>query len=72
MTVVLRPDNDTGRLSVNILLPRIIGVTRHAPVTFATIAIKTSGRGFIAHPGPALGYDVVPLTATAEEVILPL
>jgi hypothetical protein len=72
LTVVLRPDNDTGRLSVNILLPRIIGVTRHAPVTFATIAIKTSGRGFIAHPGPALGYDVVPLTATAEEVILPL
>lgn len=72
LTVVLRPDDDTGQLDLSVLLPRVIGVTRGAPVTFATLAIKTTRRGFIATPGPGLGYDVLPLSATAEDVILPL
>jgi hypothetical protein len=72
LTLVLRPNNDTGQIDVNILLPRIVDLTREAPVTFATVAIKTTSRGFIARPGAALSYDVLPLSATAEISILPL
>ena len=72
LTLVLRPDDDTGQIDVNILLPRVVGVTRDAPVVFPTVAIKTTRRGFVAHPGAVLSYDLLPLVATAEEVILPL
>jgi hypothetical protein len=68
--VVLRPAGDLGELAISILLPRVTGVARQAPVVFTTLAIKTAGRGFIDTPGALLGYDVLPLTATAEDVIL--
>ena len=71
LTLVLRPDNDTGQLDINILLPRVVRVTRDTPVTFATVAIKTTSRGRIVLPGPALTYSVLPLSATAEQAILP-
>jgi hypothetical protein len=67
----VRPDNDTGQIAVTILLPRLVGVTREAPLVFSTVAVKTTGRGFIAHPGAALSYDLLPLVATAEDIILP-
>jgi hypothetical protein len=72
LTLVLPSNPDVGRNSVTILLPRAEGVERGAPLVFATVAIKTTGRGFIDRPGPALTYDVLPLVATAEDVILPL
>ena len=37
----------------------------------ATVAIKTTSRGRIVLPGPALTYSVLPLSATAEQAILP-
>lgn len=72
LAVVLRPDLDTGAISVTVLVPEVIGVTRQSPVTFSTLAIKTTSRGFVAGPGVGLTYDVLPLLAEAKEVILPL
>jgi hypothetical protein len=47
-------------------------VTRQQPVTFGTLGIKTTTRGFIATPGVALTYDVLPLVGQANDVMLPL
>jgi hypothetical protein len=40
-------------------------------VTFGTLAIKTTSRGFISTPGAELTYDVLPLVAQARQVIQP-
>lgn len=72
LTVVLRLAGDVGGLTATLLVPRIVGVTRDHPVTFATTLIKASSRGFIARPGPALTYDLVPLVGVAEDVLLPV
>jgi hypothetical protein len=40
-------------------------------VTFGTLAIKTTSRGFISTPGVELTYDVLPLVAQARQVIQP-
>src|SRR6185437_10813592 len=60
LTVVLRPDADAGAISITVLVPKAFGVTRQNPVTFGTIAIKTTSRGFINTPGMELTYDVLP------------
>lgn len=72
LTLVLVGNPDIGRISVTILLPSVFGVVRGTPLVFGTVAVKTTGRGFIDTPGPALTYDVLPLVGTAEEIILPL
>ncbi|TCK21454.1 hypothetical protein [Pseudonocardia endophytica] len=72
LTIVLRPDDDTGQIDLTVLLPRVVGVAMEAPVVFAAMAIRTHRRGFVANPGPVLGYDVLPLVAKAEEVIIAL
>ncbi|MEA2502765.1 MAG: hypothetical protein QOD01_2876 [Actinomycetota bacterium] len=71
VTVVLKINNDTGGLTVTVLIPRIIGAGRNKPVIFATMAIKTASRGFIATPGPSLTYTIVPLVGVASVVIIP-
>jgi hypothetical protein len=70
LTVTLRPDFDTGAIKITILVPRAFCVTRSHPVTFATVAIKTTSRGFVTGPGVELTYTVVPLIGHANDIIL--
>jgi hypothetical protein len=72
VSVVLKANNDSGGITVTVLLPHITGVSRTSPVSFATLAIKASSRGFILTPGADLTYTVVPMLGTANDVILPL
>jgi hypothetical protein len=72
LTVALPSNPDVGAISVTVLVPTAFGVTSENPVTFATLAIKTTGRGNINLPGAAPTYDVLPLVGQASEVILPL
>ena len=72
LTITLRPDADAGQINITVLLPKIFGVTAAAPLTFGTLAVRTTGRGFTDNPGSALTYDVLPLVGQAEDVVLPL
>jgi hypothetical protein len=72
LTVVLHVNTDAGGLTITVVVPPAIGVTRNHPVTFATFAVKTSSRGFILTPGVQFTYTLLPLAGVAEEVILPL
>ena len=71
LTVVLRRNADAGAINITVLVPEAFGVTRDSPVTFGTIAIKTTSRGFINTPGVELTYDVLPLVGQASQVFLP-
>ena len=71
LTVVLRPNADAGAINITVLVPEAFGVTRNSPVTFGTIAIKTTSRGFINTPGVELTYDVLPLVGRASQVFRP-
>jgi hypothetical protein len=71
LTVVLSPNADTGAVSITVLVPKASGVTPGSPVTFGTIAIKTTSRGFTGTPGVELTYDVLPLVGQASQVFLP-
>ena len=71
VTVVLRPNADAGDIKITVLVPKAFGVTREAPVTFGTVAIKTTSRGFTDAPGVKLTYDVLPLVGQAHQVIQP-
>ena len=71
LTVVLKPKADVGGINITVLVPKAFGVTRENPVTFGTIAIKTTSRGFINTPGVELTYDVLPLVGQAHQVIQP-
>jgi hypothetical protein len=71
LTVVLKPNADAGAVNLTVLLPKAFGVTPGNPVTFGTIAIKTTSRGFINTPGAELTYDVLPLVGQASQVFLP-
>ncbi|MGH3868800.1 MAG: hypothetical protein ACRDQ4_22310 [Pseudonocardiaceae bacterium] len=72
LTVILQPNPDVGRINITVLVPKVFGVTRESPVTFGTVAIKTTSRGFVTGPGVELTYDVLPLVGEAKDVILPL
>jgi hypothetical protein len=72
LTILLKANDDSGGLSLTILLPNITGVTGDRPVDFATLAIKTASRGFVVQPGAILTYEVLPLLGTASKVLLPL
>lgn len=63
LTVILKFNNDTGSLTLTLLVPRVF-VNRGNTLTFETLAIKTSHRGFIRSEGPELRYTIVPLLAT--------
>jgi hypothetical protein len=69
---VLKPDNDTDNRVLMLLLPAVFDVTGGHPVSFTTIAVLATGRGFAPGPGVGSTYTVVPLSRQAEEVILPL
>ena len=71
LTVVLRPNADAGAINITVLVPEAFGVTPDSPVTFGTIAIKTTSRGFINTPDVELTYDVLPLVGQAHQVIQP-
>ena len=72
LTVVLQANGDAGGRNFTLLVPKAFGVTRQQPVTFGTLGIKTTTRGFIATPGVGLTYDLLPLVGQAKDVILPL
>jgi hypothetical protein len=72
LTVTLQPNLGTGAIEITILVPRAFGVTRGAPLTFTTVAIKTTSRGFTTSPGVELTYTVLPLLGQANDVILAL
>jgi hypothetical protein len=71
VTVVLRPGADVGDIKITVLAPKAYGVTPGNPVTFGTLAVKTTSRGFIDTPGVELTYDVLPLVGEASQVFLP-
>jgi hypothetical protein len=71
LTVILQFNNDAGGLQLTLLVPPVTGVTGAQPVTFETLAIKTSTRGFIVQSGATISYEVLPLLGTASDVILP-
>jgi hypothetical protein len=71
LTVTLRPNADTGAISITVLVPKAFGVTMGNPVIFGTVAVKTTGRGFIEVPGVGLTYSVLPLVGQANLVIRP-
>jgi hypothetical protein len=71
LTVVLRPNADVGAINITVLVPQASGVIPDSPVTFGTVAIKTTSRGFTDTPGVALTYDVLPLVGQASQVFLP-
>src|SRR5674536_246862 len=45
LTVVLEPNADAGAISITVVVPQVFGVTRQQPLTFGTVAVKTTGRG---------------------------
>ena len=71
VTAVLRPNADAGDIKITLLVPKAYGVTRADPLTFVTIAVKTTSRGFTDIPGVELTYDVLPLVGKASQVFLP-
>jgi len=71
LTVALGLNADAGAINITVLVPEAFGVTRDSPVTFGTIAIKATSRGFINTPGVELTYDVLPLVGQAHQVIQP-
>jgi hypothetical protein len=71
LTVVLQRRDDTGGLTITILIPQAIDVTREDPVTFQTMGIKASSRGNFGGPGVELAYTILPLLATAKIELLP-
>ena len=71
LTVTLRPNADAGAMDITVLVPEAYGVTPNSPVTFGTVAIKTTSRGFVNMPGVELTYDVLPLVGQASQVFLP-
>ncbi|MEA2617552.1 MAG: hypothetical protein QOE72_3335 [Chloroflexota bacterium] len=72
LTVTLSIIGDSGGLTVTVLIPQILDITRENPVTFTTIAIKATSRGNFISPGAALTYTIIPLMATASIVMIPL
>jgi hypothetical protein len=72
LTVTLKLQVDIGGITLTVLVPQVFGVTKDQPVTFETIAIKASSRGFISKEGAGLTYTILPLLARAEDRILPL
>jgi hypothetical protein len=71
LTVTLELKGDAGGLTITVLVPQVIDVTRDDPVTFETIGIKASSRGNFGGPGAELAYTILPLLATAKKVPMP-
>jgi hypothetical protein len=71
ITVTLQLRGDTGGLTITVLVPQVIDVTRGNPVTFETIGIKASSRGNFGGPGVELAYTILPLLTTAKIVPMP-
>lgn len=71
VTVPLSLVSDTGSRKISVLVPTAYGVTPGNPVTFPTIAVKTTGRGSVQSPGVGLTYDVLPLAGQASQVFFP-
>jgi hypothetical protein len=71
LTVVLRRRGNTAGLTITVLVPHVVDVTRDNPVTFETVGIKASSRGNFGGPGVELGYTILPLLATANIVPMP-
>jgi hypothetical protein len=67
LTVTLKFRDDTGGITLTLLIPQIH--LNGGPLTFETLALKTSSRGFILGPGPELTYTVLPLLAVASKVL---
>ncbi len=74
LTLILKPNNDTGGLTLTVLVPRVFGASpQHAnTVTFETIAIKATSRGFVVGEGVQLTYTILPLLGKARSTIIPL
>lgn len=62
---------EVGCIGINVVIPPAIRVTLGHPVTFETVAIKTTSRGEIRTPGVEYTYTVLPLLGEAHEVLLP-
>ncbi len=73
LTVTLRVNADEGQVNLTILVPQVFGasVEQRNTVTFETIALKTTSRGFTTKEGVELTYTILPLLATAKNQIEP-
>lgn len=72
VTVVFESNPDIGVRTLTLFVPQVFGVSREKPLTFETLAIKATRRGFTAAPGVGRTYTILPLLGTAADVILPL
>ena len=72
ITVVFETNPDIGVRTLTLLVPQVFGVTREKPLTFETLAIKVTRRGFTTAEGVGRTYTILPLLGTAADVILPV
>jgi len=71
LTITLKFNDDTGGITFTLLIPHVF-VNEANTLNFETLAIKASSRGFIEIDGPELTYTILPMLATASNVIVPL
>jgi hypothetical protein len=72
VTIVFESNPDIGVRTLTLLVPEVFGVSREKALTFETLAIKATRRGFTAAEGVGRTYTILPLLGTAADVILPL
>ena len=72
LTVTLKVRDDTGGLTLTVLVPRVFGasIEKGNTVPFETIAIKASSRGSVVSDGAELAYTILPLLGMARNEIL--
>ena len=68
LTVILKLKDDTGGLTLTVLVPRVFADSEGL-LTFGTIAIKATSRGFVIEAGVELTYTVLPLVGVASQII---
>jgi len=69
LTVLLKPNNDTGGITFSLFLPTVIVGDEHSQ-PFTTYGVKTYERGFTVAPGAERSYEVERFKGTAELITL--
>jgi BRCT domain type II-containing protein len=71
LSVVLKPQDDTGSLTFSLFLPPVtLGVDDSQ--SFMTYGLKTDRAGSVQTPGAQMTYEWACLTGNARVVVMPL
>jgi hypothetical protein len=65
VSVVLKPQNDTGSVTFSVFLPAVI-FGDGSSENFATISVKARTLGFISKPGGQIHYETEHMQGTAK------